>query len=345
MSEIRFDPVSKRWCITGTRNEKKALDYIATRKEMRGHCPFCEGNELETLPEVFAFRKPGTKPNTPGWSVRVIPNKYSVFDSDRLEEKNPGIVFEYRSFNGYGRHEIIIEGPLHLVTLSDLPYRQLKPEQTKEVFVAYQMRLKDFRQDDSIRYGIIFKNHGYEISLSQPHPHSQLMGLPFIPRAIREELCSAKEYYDRTEKCIFCDMIKEELNARSRIVVETEYFLAYAPFASRIPFEVHVYPKRHCSDYVEAQEIEIIDLARLINKILLKICKLLKDPPFNYTIHTMPFIRAHENHWKTILKDYHWHIEIVPHAMPARGLEWGVDTFLDPPTPEISARFLREVEI
>jgi len=342
MSELRKDPISGRWMITATRNEVDTpFGFITVRKEEReGDCPFCEGRELETLPEVFALRKKESKPDTPGWVVRVIPSKFGVVAvNEELDRKGVGDFFFFDTMNGYGAHEIVIESPLHITHISHLPL-----EQIQKVFLVYQMRLKELKKNSLLKYGLVFRNQGYEKEISMLHVHSQIIALPLIPKSIKDELSSAKTYYEEKERCIFCDIIKQELYSHERIVNAGDKFIILAPFASRFPFEVHILPRKHECDFTNVSEEDLWELAEGLKSTILKIIKLLKDPPLNFVLHTAPFMVPEAGFWLTIREDYHWHIEILPHAMPARGFEWGGDFYINPPSPEVAARFLREVE-
>jgi len=342
MSELRKDPISGRWMITATRNDVDApFGFITVRKEEReGDCPFCEGRELETPAEVFALRKEKSKPDTPGWAVRVIPNKFGVVElNEELDRRGVGDFFFFDTMNGYGVHEVIIESPLHITHISDLPV-----EQIQKVLLVYQIRLRELKKNPLLKYGLVFRNQGYAKDISMLHVHSQIVALPLIPKSIKDELSSAKTYYDEKERCIFCDIIKQELYSHERIVNAGDKFIVLAPFASRFPFETQILPRKHEYDFTNVSEEDLWELAGALKSTIMKTVKLLKDPPLNFVLHTAPFMVPEAGFWLTIKEDYHWHIEVLPHAMPARGFEWGGDFYINPPSPEAAARFLREVE-
>jgi len=342
MSELRKDPISGRWMITATRNETDTPSgFITVRKEERERdCPFCEGRELETPPEVFALRKEGSKPNTPGWAVRVIASKYGVVGlNEELERKGVGDFFFFDTMNGYGIHEIVIESPLHITHISELPL-----EQIRKSLLVYQNRLRELKKNLLLKYGLVFGNQGYGKEISMLHVHSQIIALPLIPKSIKDELSSAKSYYEEKERCIFCDIIKQELYSQERIVNAGDRYVVLAPFASRFPFETQILPRKHECDFTNVPEDGLWELAEIFKSTIMKTVKLLNDPPLNFVLHTVPFMVPEAGFWLTIRDDYHWHIEILPHAMPARGFEWGGDFYINPPSPEAAARFLREAE-
>jgi len=342
MSELRKDPISGRWMITATRNEVDTpFGFINVRKEEKERdCPFCEGRELETPPEAFALRKEESKPDTPGWTVRVIPSKFGVVKpNEEVEKKGVGDFFFFDTINGYGVHEIVIESPLHITHISDLPI-----EQIEKVLRVYQIRLRELKKNSLLKYGLIFRNQGYGKEISMLHVHSQIIALPLIPKSIKDELSSAKNYYEEKERCIFCDIIKQELYSHERIVSAGDKFIVLAPFASRFPFETQILPRKHECDFTNVPEEDLWELAEKLKSIIMKTVKLLKDPPLNFVLHTAPFMVPEAGFWLTIKQDYHWHIEILPHAMLARGFEWGGDFYINPPSPEAAAKFLKEVE-
>ena len=342
MSELRKDPISGRWMITITRKEAdNPFGFITVRKEERERdCPFCEGRELETPPEVFALRKQESKRDTPGWTVRVIPSKFGVVElNEELERKGVGDFFFFDTMNGYGAHEIVIESPLHITHISELSL-----EQIEKVLLVYQIRLRELKKNSLLKYGLIFGNQGYGKEVSMLHVHSQIIALPLIPKSIKDELSSAKSYYEEKERCIFCDIIKQELYSHERIVNAGDKYIVLAPFASRFPFETQILPRKHECDFTNVPEDGLWELAEVLKSTIIKTGKLLKNPPLNFVLHTAPFMVPEAGFWLTIKQDYHWHIEVLPHAMPARGFEWGGDFYINPPSPEAAARFLREVE-
>lgn len=342
MSELRKDPVSGRWVITATRPQQKDVrDYLATRRGISGYCPFCEGSELETLSEVFAFRKPGTRPDTPGWRVRVIPNKYPLLSREQdCARTKTGKFLPLEKINGFGEHEIVVETPLHITTLHDLPPRQISIEDFEKVLLAYQKRIEKLKNDEHLKYVLIFRNNGYPAEFTVSHAHSQVIALPVVPKSIEEEIANAREYFKLHQRCLFCDLLKEELDSKQRIIYEGGQYVAFAPFASRFPFEVHIYPKQHRSGFTQVPRDDLWELATVLKMVLIKIIRLLENPPLNYVFHIGPLHPA-----GGVEEFYHWHIEIMPHAMPAQGLEWGGEIYLDPPAPETAAIFLRQLEV
>jgi UDPglucose--hexose-1-phosphate uridylyltransferase len=339
MPELRKDPVLGRWVIIATERAKRPSDFDVVRQEDRGEaCVFCEGHEEETPPEVYAVREEGTVPNTPGWRVRVIPNKFPALDvHGELNREGVGMV---DMANGIGVHEVIVETPRHDQDTADLPV-----EQIAEVARTYRQRIVDLKEDRRLKYVLIFKNQGRSAGASLQHAHSQLIATPITPKRVKEKLDGAKRYFDYKHRCIFCDYIKQETELFcDRLVMETDHFVALSPFAARFPFETWILPKRHMLDFTLVEDQELQDLGRLMKVILTKLRRALNDPPFNYVLHQAPYRRPRGGYWTTIEEDYHWHIELMPRLTRVAGFEWGSGFYINPTPPEVAAESLRETE-
>ena len=340
MPELRKDPVLGRWVIIATERAKRPSDFDVVRDESRGDsCPFCEGREGETPPEVYSVRDDGTAPDTPGWSVRVIPNKYPALDVEgHLNREGVGMV---DMANGIGVHEVIVETPDHDKDMADLPTTQIS-----DVMRTYQQRIMDLREDERLKSVRIFKNQGRSAGASLQHAHSQLIATPITPKRVKEKLDGAKDYFEYKHRCIFCDYIKQETELFcERLVEETEHFVALAPFAARFPFETWILPKRHMLDFVLVSGEEMEDLGGMMKQVLGKLRKALSNPPFNYVLHQAPYRRPRGGYWTTIEEDYHWHIELIPRLTRVAGFEWGSGFYINPTPPEVAAEELRETEV
>lgn len=338
-AELRKDIISGGWIITNTKGKEEFFESLEPRVRVKEKpCPFCPGNEKETPKEIYALRKPGTLPDQPGWSVRVFPSKEKALEIEMgLERRGVGI---YDVMNNVGAHELIIESPEHIKNLSDLPEEQIK----KALFV-YQKRIIDLKKDKRFRYAIVFKNQRPSSPFRLGHTHSQLVALPLTPESVKGELENAKSYYGEKERCVFCDVVREELEAGLRIVKENKSFLSYVPFAPRLPFETWILPKRHNADFTQEDDSTLFDFAAIMKVTLSKICKLLEDPPLNYMIHSIPYMRPKVGYWKTIHKDYHWHLEILPHIVKVEGFSWSSGFYIEPLSSEIMAELLRETKL
>ncbi len=333
MPELRKDPVTGRWVIIATDRAKRPTDFVREKVEIRGSgfCPFCHGNESKTPPEILAYRSDGSAPNAPGWTLRVVPNKFPALGIEgSLDRQGEGL---YDKMNGIGAHEVIIETPDHDMTLATIPTRRVE-----EVLWAYRDRILDLKKDRRFKYILIFKNHGEVAGSSLEHTHSQLIALPVVPKRVLEEVDGAREYYNFKERCIFCDIIRQETENTIRVVSENPDFVALAPYAPRFPFELWIIPKVHLSAFEESQKHEFELLASILKDMLLRLDRVLDHPAYNYIIHTSPFPESSNDY-------YHWHFEIMPKLTRVAGFEWGTGFYINPTPPEESAKFMREAEV
>ncbi|UCB56640.1 MAG: galactose-1-phosphate uridylyltransferase [Candidatus Omnitrophota bacterium] len=332
MDQLRKDPITGRWVIVFTDKPRRPKDFeIEADRKGTGPCPFCYGHEGMTPPEIQAHREGATSPNSPGWSTRVVPNKFPALKIEGdLNRQGLGM---FDMSNGVGAHEVIIETPDHNKTLADL-----MDHEVEKVIWAYRDRSVDLHGDKRFRYIMLFKNQGYSAGASLSHSHSQLIALPMVPKNVREELIGSTTYYEYRERCIFCDMISQETGEKERVICENSRFMAFAPFASRFPFEVWILPKEHHSDFSLIRTEDVIELARILKEVLLRIKYALGDPPYNFIIHTAPIEQKER-------EDYHWHIEIMPKLMRIAGFEWGSGFYINPTPAEIAAQYLREANL
>ncbi|MCL5037353.1 MAG: galactose-1-phosphate uridylyltransferase [Chloroflexi bacterium] len=335
MPELRKDPIISRWVIIATERGRRPVDFKKSKLEEEpikaGICALCPENESMTPPEVAAYREPGTGPDTPGWWTRVVPNKFPALKEEGdLNRTGLGV---YDMMNGIGIHEVIIETAKH-----DGIIPRLSDKEIEEMLWMYRDRYLAHATDSRIKYILIFKNHGSAAGASLEHPHSQLIATPVIPKRVMEELEGAQTYYRFRERCVFCDIIRQELSSRDRIILENDSFISIQPFASRFPFETWILPKKHMSSYSEIDRKEIMDLARILRTTVSKIYHALGDPPFNYIIHTAPIT----NECKRF---YHWHMEIMPRLTKVAGFEWGTGMYINPTVPEQAAESLRDTVV
>ena len=339
MPELRKDPIIGRWVIIATERAKRPDQFIGETQAGPAEkpCPFCEGAEPHTPPEIYAIRPNRTPANGPGWQLRVVPSiaPFLRIEGD-LDRQGKGL---YDLMNGIGAHEIVIETSQHIGNIADL-----NEEQIARIISCYIDRIKDLEKDQRFKYVLVFKNHGWKAGGGRvQHSRSQLIATPVNPKRVKEELAGARHYYLNHERCIFCDLIKQEIRDKERVILDIGGFIAIAPFASRFPFEVWILPKKHSCDFNSLEMTIRIDLARIMQQVLAKIKKGLNDPPYNYILHTAPFRRKKAGYWKTVDEDYHWHIEIMPRLTRVAGFEWGTGFYICPLPPESAAKFLREV--
>lgn len=342
MPELRKDPIIGRWVIIATERARRPDQIISDAHELpvpEKECPFCEGKESKTAGEVYAVRPRNPAANAPGWDVRVVPSQTPFLRIEgELERRGKGL---YDTMKGVGAHEMVIETSSHVGNIADLPV-----EQIVKVLGCYVDRMNDLEKDNRFKYVLVFKNYGWSAGGGKVrHARSQIIATPVNPKRVKEELIGARQYHDFHERCIFCDIIKQELEQKERLILEVDGFVAVVPFASRFPFEVWILPKKHSADFVSISESQRSGLAQILKQVMLKLKIGLNDPPYNYIIHTAPFRRQKAGYWRTVADDYHWHIEITPRLTRVAGFEWGTGFYICPTTPEAAAKFLREVNV
>jgi len=332
MPELRKDPISGRWVIISIERGKRPTDFVSPSQKRKagGFCPFCPGNEHTAPPEILAFRPASTAPNSPGWSLRVVPNKFPALQiQGDLNKMGEGV---FDRMNGIGAHEVIIENPEHQLSLATMSQRAME-----DVLWAYYFRLTDLKKDTRLKYGLVFKNEGEVAGASLEHSHSQIIALPIVPKTVNEEIFNARKYYENKERCIFCDIINQELSADKRVIYENDKYVAMSPFSPRDPFETWILPKNHESTFYPPDK-SFSSLAEIFQRILRQLDRVLDVPPYNFILHTSPF--------KEELNEYyHWHIEILPRLTKRAGFEWGSGFYINPTSPEEATKFMRETKI
>jgi len=212
----------------------------------------------------------------------------------------------------------------------------LSENQLEKILHAYRDRIVQLRNDKRWRFILIYKNQGTQAGATLEHIHSQLIALPTVPKAVHEEIEGAKGYHDANGRCVYCAMIDQEIRDHSRIVAEGELFIVLCPYASRLPYETWILPKRHASSFEWGSKEDYVDLSRSLRQTLIRLNRRLENPPFNYLIHSNPLAEV-ENAY------YHWHIEVLPKLSQVGGFEWGSDAYINSVAPEDAARQLREV--
>jgi UDPglucose--hexose-1-phosphate uridylyltransferase len=334
LPELRKDPITGRWVIISTDRGKRPSDFVRESVQIKGtgFCPFCYGNEAKTPPEILAYGRNGNGGrDTPGWTVRVVPNKFPALGIEGdLGREGEGL---FDRMNGIGAHEVIIETPDHQSTLAGLSDKAVE-----QVLGAYRDRMLDLKNDKRFRYVLLFKNHGEAAGASLEHTHSQLIALPIVPKRVREEVDNGKRYYQEKERCIFCDMIRQEVETASRVILENDHFIALSPYAPRFPFETWILPRQHSSAFENQPSPVYASLARLLRDFLGRLDAVLSHPAYNYVIHTSPIGEEVNEH-------YHWHFEMMPKLTKVAGFEWGTGFYINPTPPEEAARFLREAQV
>ncbi len=327
MPELRHNVLTREWVIIATERAKRPHEFAkektahAARPSFQPNCPFCPGNEKMTPPATLVV------PDDGAWKVRVTPNKFAAlsYEGERLRSIE-GI---RRTVTGVGIHEVIVETPDHSKTTALLEDRQVET-----LLDTYLNRFTFASNDPRVEQVTIFKNHGAAAGTSLEHPHSQIIGAPVITAQLRDRLINALKHFDEYGECIFCRVLSVELQEQTRIVMESEHFVAFVQFATLTPFSMLIMPRRHMACFSEIRDAEAADLARILRRTLAKLYHGLNDPDFNYTIRTAPREACG-------VKYFHWYLSIIPRLTRVAGFELGSGMFINSSLPEENAAFLR----
>ncbi|GMV82778.1 MAG: galactose-1-phosphate uridylyltransferase [Planctomycetota bacterium] len=332
MSELRKDPLSRRWVIIASERARRPSDFVVEEPaQIPGFDPFAEGNEDKTPPEIAAYRTAGSRRDGPGWRVRVVPNKFPALAVEgKLQKHGSG---PYDRMHGIGAHEIVIECPQTLRSFTGLPDAHVQ-----EILWMYRDRLVDLARDRRFRYGMIFKNVGKVAGGTLYHTHSQLIATPVVPRTVALKMEHCAEYFKLRERCLIQDIVDHEIEEQSRVVLDTGHFLSFAPYAPRFPFETWIVPKFPAAHFESIEQGQMEELAFVLKRTLLKLERGLGNPPYNYMLFTAPFHDPPN-------ESFRWHLEITPRLTHVAGFEWGTGFYINPVPPEDAAEFLRNLKL
>ena len=328
---------TKEWIIIAAERAKRPEAFARMRPsiaELPVHdpnCPFCPGQEKMTPPELLTIPHACRKE---GWDVRVVPNKFPALMPSQDEEcaTCSTRVGPYLRRDGVGHHEVVIETPLHNRDLPLLPAHHME-----HVMQAYRLRYNALTEYPSTELVVIFRNHGLKAGTSIIHPHSQIVASSVVPFPVRNRLYEGQRYFDTYGRCVYCDMLDYERREGTRVVMENEHFLAFAPYASGVPYEMWLLPKHHRASFGTVEEDETRDMARVLQNLLARLWRLLDDPDYNYVIDTAPEHMAQ-------VPFYHWHLEIYPKLTTPAGFEIGSGIGINVVAPEQAAAQLRDID-
>jgi UDPglucose--hexose-1-phosphate uridylyltransferase len=326
--QLRKDPIIDRWVLIAPERGVRPME-LADRGEFKRNrpCPFCEGHETRTPHEVFAVRRPGTLPDTPGWQIRVVSNMFPAARRDAPPSQGRDLL---EACPGYGVHEVVVESPRHDLSLTDLPC-----EHVRSILQVYQQRVAALARDSRLQYVQVFKNQGAAAGASVEHVHSQILGVPIVPRDIAAELAGAAAYFRSRNRCVFCELIERELADGERIVLANERAVAVTAFAGRFPYEMWILPRHHGSDFQSAGVADLDEMADVLRTLLDRLQRRVLGINYNLVLKTAPLQSEPR-------PDYHWHWRILPRTTGIAGFELSTGWFINPVPPELAAQRLRE---
>ncbi|MFH1486924.1 MAG: galactose-1-phosphate uridylyltransferase [Chloroflexota bacterium] len=333
MSELRQDPATEEWVIIAEERARRPDDFVRQQAEtdlaaFSPSCPFCPGNEAMTPPEVLRYRNGGTH----GWGVRAFANRFPALTPEGSTARRKVEGF-FMAMDGAGTHEVVVETPVH-----NRPLALMKDEEVRDVLSAYRDRYHALSRLPFVRLVIIFKNHGPSAGTSLDHPHSQIVGTPIVPGYVKRRYQVAMRYHSDTGRCLYSDLVDHEVRMSKRVVMQTERFVVFHPFASHWPFETWIAPVVQQACFGNASAEDLADLAQVLRVSLIKLRRGLNNPDFNYIIDTAPVGDENSGY-------YLWHVRIIPRLTTAAGFEMGSGIHINTTFPEVTAQFMRELKI
>jgi len=340
MSEFRRDVLTGQWTIIAEERQARPKDLRMKSDELSDGsiCRFCPGHEKETTPEVRAVRLTSPLPDSPGWSIRVIPNKFPILQSSFSHgvlvqhEKNTLGRFD-EALAGNGIHELVISAAEHWKDASTYTV-----DHWDLLLAVCQQRIHELLHVKGIKHVILFENRGAMAGASQSHPHLQLLASPLVPNNIIAKLCNARVHYTKTTRCLFCDLLKREEREGTRMVMTEDSYCSLAPYASRVPYELLILPRAHRKSFTEIPQGERRRLGAHLKDLFQRLHRILGKFSYNWVLHTSPVLK--ESHDESM---YHWHVEIIPRFSQLAGYEWGAGMFVNSKSPELAADELRRM--
>ncbi len=312
MAELRWDPFIRDWTMVASNRQD--------RPQMpKGWCPFCPSSG-----------------NVPGYEVLEYDNDFPALRGDPPEPDDVGTDF-FKTAPCYGKCEVILYSPEHTVTVP-----QLSDGHMRKLVDLWCERFAALAADPKVKYVFVFENRGEAVGVTMPHPHGQIYAYPFLPKKLELEARSAKEYYKKNGRCLFCDFLENERRAERRIVFQNEHFTVFLPFFSAYPYGVYIQSNAHrqyLTDFSDAQRdalgVTVRDTAGML------------DSLFGYRFPYMMCMHNAPVDGGDYSKDFHFHIEFYPPMRSARkqkfnaSSETGAWAACNPTCPEDAAEELR----
>jgi UDPglucose--hexose-1-phosphate uridylyltransferase len=327
--ELRKDPITRSWVITG--------DDVQEPSYRSQVCRFCPDS-----PEPAQLITNVSGMTGGSWSARSVVHPAALYHIEgEPARRGDGI---YDRMRGVGAHEVLVENPRH--------ERQLwnaNDAEIEQFLILVSQRIQDLKRDGRFKYVSIFKDYGHSAGQEFEHPSSQLTATTFVPRRVLYELRAGREYFQNKERCVFCDIIAQEMRQNLRVLEVRGDFIALGPYAPRVPYESWILPRSHESAFERtgsARPGSLRDLGALIKRTLQRIRTITEE--FHLVLHTSPnSFHASDSlgYWKTIDEDYHWHIEILPVVAGKSKSYTFKEVYYSPVTSETAVRRLREARI
>ena len=326
MSSLRKDPFGPAWVLISPERGLLPSDFGSVAVDPDADpSPLAPGHEAGLPPEIQALRPSGSPVGGPDWRARVVAHPRSPFAARPFEPTSAGL---HVSAPAAGWQELVIEHPDPGARLETFA-----ADHRLDVLRLYRDRLAHHAARPEVRHLQWGRNVGRAAGALYDHPHGQVLALPVPDRWVEEERAAMRAHQDATGRCLTCDVLRQELGERERLVSVSEGFVAFAPFAAKQPFEVWVAPRTHQSAFHETASNRLADLGELLRTVIQAWNAALERPPYHLVVHTVPQPGA---------ADYHWHVKLLPRLTVHSGYDWSLGAFVNPTPPEAAARFLRE---
>jgi UDPglucose--hexose-1-phosphate uridylyltransferase len=327
---LRRSLFDRTWSIVSPVRSRRPQPGADRKRSPGVDCPFCEGNESETEHEVFAVRREDSRADTPGWTIRVVPNKFPALSLHAPHISGPELLYQTAA---HGFHEVVIETPQHELRLGQSSLQQLET-----ILTVYQSRARILSGKPGVGSVVVLRNEGAAAGASQEHPHSQILALPLVPSRLAGELAEADRHFRERGRCPTCEMVDRERADARRVVVENADFIALTSFAPRCPYETWIVPRVHASDFRDADGHQLKSLASVLKQVLTALETAEGLFPYNLVLQTAPVEGSTE-----IERAFHWRLEVLPRLTTLSGFELGCDVFIVTVAPEEAAERLRAI--
>jgi UDPglucose--hexose-1-phosphate uridylyltransferase len=329
--ELRIDPLTGLRVVLAPARADRPFSFESStvHDSAKEDCPLCEGHESWTPPETYAVRPQGAPADSPGWRVRVVPNKYPLLTPDGDSAPQDALAAGrgdpelFVSGSATGEHEVIVHTPEHVVSITALDARQF------ELAVeGWQLRSKAHAD---AAYVHVMVNEGHAAGASLEHTHAQLYAMDWVPTLVARERERFTAHNTRTQGgCLLCDLLQEEVRRRERVIAVDDHAVLLAPFASRGPYELQLVPRRHDPDFAASDPAALALLREGLERLS---GKLGGPPPLNLWVRTAPRGAEH----------FHWHVDVLPRLTRLAGFELGTGLSVNIVPPERAAQELAAV--
>lgn len=333
MAELRRDPLRGHYVVLAPERSLRPSDFQRPPKIILApeKNPFLPGNESQTPPEIDAVRRNDSLPNGPGWTVRVFANRYPALqlDPDPVLTRGGGVGL-FSATEAYGMQEVIVTTPD-----PERPLGAMQIDELDQVLSLIQHRLAVASRNERVHYALVFENRGPEAGASRHHPHLQLYAMEVVPPGVEDLRNRARRHWESRDSNLFGDVLAAELEQGDRVVRADSSFVSFAPFASRVPYEVLLLPRAQSSTFITVPPAERRRFAAHLRDLLRRLNRVLDRPPYNLLLHTAFGHDALER------DSFRWHVEILPRLTIPGGLELTGGIALNPTAPEAAALDLR----